>query len=389
MGGYYFSDGLLDAICALNVAESTSVVNEPKPRDTAQLILTQESGAGTFMERAAEEAVVDSQLVTSVVDWIAALEGAPSQVAPVPDVAANATTARQASTAMTLDDGAIVYEQFVTLGPDQLVGVLTSPTPATDIPDEVYMLVNSGSDPHTGPGRAWVELARYLAVRGRSTIRVDLRSWGESPDGPSVPGRPGDAHAVEDVIRVVAALNDGRRRRVVLGGLCAGAWTSMEAARHVDVTGLVMLNPQLYWQPGDPTEPLIEDTRARRMPEIQQIREDARRGRWDEEDRHGLRPPAGAWLDDLVRLGRKTSMLFAEGDDGLEYLQDRLARRIRDVIDSGVIRVVEMKSVDHAMSRSWQRSIVFDAIAAELDWIHGAVDSHPERHPEGALGHKR
>jgi hypothetical protein len=69
-------------------------------------------------------------------------------------------------------------------------------------------------------------------------------------------------------------------------------------------------------------------------------------------------------------------MLFAEGDDGLEYLQDRLARRLRDVTDSGVIRVVEMMNVDHAMNRSWQRSIVFALIADELGWILGAADNN-------------
>ena len=49
----------------------------------------------------------------------------------------------------------------------------------------------------------------------------------------------------------------------------------------------------------------------------------------DDEDERGIRPPAGEWLDDLVRDGRRAALIFTEGDDGLEFLQDRLARRVR------------------------------------------------------------
>ena len=50
-------------------------------------------------------------------------------------------------------------EEFVTLGPDRLVGVLTRPIEAANDQGRLLVLLNSGSDPHTGPGRAWVELA--------------------------------------------------------------------------------------------------------------------------------------------------------------------------------------------------------------------------------------
>jgi alpha-beta hydrolase superfamily lysophospholipase len=362
IGGYYFSTGLLDEISALSGTE---------PAGIPQLILPQDAGIAAFLASAAEDAVVDEQIVTTVADWIRSLAADDSPNHRPGAITAVEEFVGETATAMLYDD-VVVHEQFVTVGPDQLVGVLTTPDQVTEIPDDVYVLVNSGSDPHTGPGRAWVELARYLATRDRATLRLDMRSWGESPDGPTVPGRPGDPHTVDDVVRLVDALNDGGRRRVVLGGLCSGAWTSLQAALDVEMAGLVVLNPQLYWEQGDPIEALMADTRARRMPEILQIKADAALGRWDDEDRRGLRPPAGVWLDDLVRLGRRASMVFAGGDDGLEYLEDRLARRLRAVTDSGVIRVVEMVDVDHAMNRSWQRRIVFDTIAAELDLILGA-----------------
>ena len=104
------------------------------------------------------------------------------------------------------------------------------------------------------------------------------------------------------------------------------------------------------------------------------IKRAAAEGRWDDEDERGIRPPAGEWLDDLVRQGSRAALIFTEGDDGLVYLQDRLARRVRSVTESCVIRVVEVPGadyVDQTMGRCWQRPVVFEAIAAELTWLLG------------------
>jgi alpha-beta hydrolase superfamily lysophospholipase len=355
VGGYYFPDALLDEIRSLPA---------PQPADVPSFAVGLENDAvPEFMSRPSEDATFEPGLVLAVADWIDGLQIA---------TPAGAGDAR-AATAVH-HRGWPLFERFVTLGPDRLVGVLTTAAPVTTVPDDVYVLVNSGSDPHTGPGRAWVELARYLTTVGRATLRVDLRGWGESPDGPSVPGRPGDAHAVDDIARLVEALSENPRRRVVLGGLCSGSWSALAAARATDVAGLVVLNPPLYWQQGDPVEALIWDTRARRMPEILDIKRAAAEGRWDDEDERGIRPPAGEWLDDLVRQGRRAALIFTEGDDGLVYLQDRLARRVRSVTESGVIRVVEVPGadyVDQTMGRCWQRPVVFEAIAAELTWLLG------------------
>ena len=54
-------------------------------------------------------------------------------------------------------------------------------TPATSYPDTVVVFLNSGSEPHIGPGRAWTEYARALALHGYACLRADFRGWGGKP----------------------------------------------------------------------------------------------------------------------------------------------------------------------------------------------------------------
>ena len=363
-GGHYFSTGLLGEIRDLSASP---------PAGIAHLNIDDER-TFEFMRRPAEEATVDPHLVDEVADWIAALDqGDPPPTAPAGDAEVGAPTVGGPLRQVTemSHEGVTICERILAIGPDELIGVLTTPADTSDIPDDLYLLVNSGSDPHIGPGRAWVEMARELAIRGRATLRLDMRGWGESPDGPNVPGRPGDPHTLGDIARAVLALDGGGRRRIVLGGLCAGAWVTMTTARSDRRRRPGRAEPAARTgRRATRSSPSIL-ARAHRRDEVIWIKEQAALGRWDDEDARGMRPPAGEWLDDLVRLGRSTSMVFAEGDDGLVYLQDRLARRLQEVTETGVIRVIELPEVDHAMHGTWLRARVFDTIASELDKVLG------------------
>ena len=54
-----------------------------------------------------------------------------------------------------------------------------------------------------------------------------------------------------------------------------------------------------------------------------------RSGVWSFLDVLGARPPAARWLGALARRQTPILAVFAEGDDGLQYLQDRTARAWR------------------------------------------------------------
>lgn len=153
----------------------------------------------------------------------------------------------------------------------------------------------------------------------------------------------------------------------MLAGLCAGAWIGLQAALTVDVEGVVAINPQLYWQEGDPVEADMTETRTRRLPQIRRNKRLGSVGLWSLLDALGSRPPAATWLGQLADRRTPVLAVFAEGDDGLEYLQDRTGRAWRRAIRHGSIGPTTVAGIDHPMHRHWQRGSMVDAIASWLD----------------------
>jgi alpha-beta hydrolase superfamily lysophospholipase len=259
--------------------------------------------------------------------------------------------------------GARVHERFINI--DGLTAIASTPADR-DSPDTAVVFLNSGSEPHIGPGRAWVDYARAIALRGFECLRTDFTGWGESPDEGHAPGRPYDAHCVADTLRIVAALRR-THARVVLVGLCAGAWVALLAAQQIHVDGVFALNPQLYWQPGDPVEALMSDTHRRRNGARAREALGARWGLWSLFDVLGLRPMASRWLKALRKRRVPVMLSFAEGDDGLTYLRDRCGRRLVHELRSGYLGVEEVTGIDHQMYRLWRRPHVVAQILRFLD----------------------
>ncbi|WP_027005456.1 alpha/beta fold hydrolase [Conexibacter woesei] len=315
-------------------------------------------GGETALDAATEEATVPETVVGAIADWLGP--------APVEQAGEHAPDAPPATAALAWRDGQ-VEERAVRLGDLGLAAIVTTgldvaPTGRT------LLFLNTGSEPHVGPGRAWVELARTLALDGHTCVRADWRGWGESPDG-GAPGRPYDEHAIDDTIALVRALRADGHRHVTLVGLCASAWVALQAVLREPVDGVIALNPQMYWNFGDPIEATLTETRRRRTEEIAAIRAGADSGRWDEEDRAGSRPREARWLDDLAATGIPTTLLFAEGDDGFEFLTDRLAIRLAEAQHHGLV-VRELPQIDHPLHRVWARDIataaITDALAAPV-----------------------
>ncbi len=87
---------------------------------------------------------------------------------------------------------------------------------------------------------------------------------------------------------------------------------------------------------------------------------------WTAADVLGHRSAAGRWLDELERARVPVSMVFAENDDGIEYLRNREGRRSRRVQRSGIVRAVEVPEVDHSMHRAWLPDRMLAAIDEQL-----------------------
>ena len=109
------------------------------------------------------------------------------------------------------------------------------------------LLLSSGALPHTGPNRAWVEVARRWAARGIPTVRLDLAGIGEaggedpelmSDESPYESWRVDDVRAVLDQLQAA-----GIAERFVLGGLCSGANCSLQGAlADSRVCGVLLIN---------------------------------------------------------------------------------------------------------------------------------------------------
>ena len=318
-------------------------------------VLTLE-GSELMLEVPAEEALVPAAPVEAIASWLGeAARGEPRKCPAAPR-------------ARVLWKSGRILEEAVRLGRSGLVGVLGRPEGPGTAPIVVFL--NSGSEHHVGPGRAWVEYARELNLRGYPTVRLDFTGWGESGDGRRAPGRPYDALCVAETVAAARALRETGYARVVLLGLCAGAWVGMKAALETPIDGVIAINPQLYWQPGDPVEALISTTRERRTEARKKIERGRRAHLWSALDLLRIRPPAARWLAALRKRRVPTLMLFAAGDDGIEYLRGRLGRRLAREIRHGVIGVEEIAEIDHQIYREWRRDDVVRAIIRFLDERH-------------------
>ncbi|MGU3492411.1 hypothetical protein ACLBXM_00080 [Xanthobacteraceae bacterium A53D] len=137
-------------------------------------------------------------------------------------------------------------------------GVLTRPVQPVDGP--AVLIMNSGLNLHTGNGRGSVRLARRLAAAGTAALRIDLRKIGEAaPDDPRESVRYHDLARVGEVLAALDFLQAAGHTRVLLTGICAGAYIALHAAAGGDprIRAAVLVNlPYFYIRDEDPAIPL-------------------------------------------------------------------------------------------------------------------------------------
>ena len=311
-------------------------------------------GSEGILETSAERAVTPTALLDAIRSWIGPAAGAPLDV---PD-----------GTAAAAIDG--VRETVLRLGPHRLAAIASEPADGAGGPTLLFL--NSGSEPHIGPGRAWVAFARELARRGHRAVRADFRGWGESP-GDGLAPVPYSEHCRDDVLELVRALEESGRSHVVPFGLCSSAYVALQAAAVERLAGVVALNPQLYWAPPQPVELTPEENWRYRTPVRDRYDRWARFGVWSALDAVGLRSPAGRWLDALRRCGTPVTLVFAAGDEGLHHLRVRLGRRFAAALRGRSVRLVEIPDIDHSMHRVWRRDAVVDALDEALGAAAGPL----------------
>ncbi|MFN0008800.1 MAG: alpha/beta fold hydrolase [Planctomycetota bacterium] len=141
-------------------------------------------------------------------------------------------------------DRALIEEPLQFGSGGRLFGILTHPqSPAAGARElPTFLLLNSGFLHRVGPSRLYVRLARSLAARGFTSVRIDLSGRGDSTR------RTGVTHeqSVVDDYAEVAQLLEARFGAVtfVLGGLCAGADNAIRLSiRDERIVGMLLLDP--------------------------------------------------------------------------------------------------------------------------------------------------
>jgi alpha-beta hydrolase superfamily lysophospholipase len=199
-------------------------------------------GTATMLEQAALSKVPDAA-IDAITSWLADW--------PSPRRLGEGVR-ESGSSNESLAHGPHYQERGVRFGPaERLFGILTTPKAVSTAPAVIFL--NTGIEYRVGPHRFYVPLARELAARGHVVFRYDLGGIGDSapPSGASE-NVAYPAHAVDDVREAIAFVRkQAPGRRVILAGLCSGAWHAFCAARDgLQVDGIVSVNPPLYLRDG-------------------------------------------------------------------------------------------------------------------------------------------
>ncbi|WP_332119664.1 hypothetical protein [Azorhizobium caulinodans] len=335
--------------------------------------------------------------------WLA--EGAPrAAVPPVPP-------AREA-----LEVAPGLQELVLRLGPGgRALGILTRPAHVKA--DWGAVILNSGLNHHTGNGRSGVRLARRLAARGVPTLRLDLDKIGDcAPADPDETVGFHDLGRVEDVRAAVDQLVQQGSSRVLLTGICAGAYIGLHAAANDPrIRAAVLVNlPYFYIRDEDPAIPLWR--RPLRL--AVRLADRTRRWRaallWNRNPEFGpaffrrryvtqrvlllwhyallsvscrlkgtlrrflpaLQPGARArrLLQALVAHGTALTLVYGTQDWGLVELGILFPDHQRDLVDAGYADLRFIENADHTLTNAW----MFDAYARILEEMLGLPPEAPE-----------
>jgi len=208
--------------------------------------------------------VVPTALWDDIVQWVLGVPTRP-RVAFAPSPGATASQGREA--VIPVENGA-VRESFIADG--GVLGVLTRPVDngsSVSVPAGVVtsihasgptiLLLNIGSNHHTGSHRLYVTMARTWAAQGYQVVRLDVSGIGDSAADVSADGAVYSTRAVDDVRRAMDVLErDYGVKRFVLCGLCSGAYMAYHTAvQDTRVAGVALVNLATFeWREGDSLE---------------------------------------------------------------------------------------------------------------------------------------
>jgi hypothetical protein len=188
-----------------------------------------------------QESQTPWRTIAETIDWLA------GSASPAPRPGVKSPRRERSSIELRCGDGGVRETPIEFEGEQgRMFGILTESLEG-ERAGVCAVWLNGGALPHPGPNRSWVEVARRWAARGIPTVRVDLHGIGEADgDEPEILTNFGlyAPPRTEQALAVMHQLAErGLPQRFVLGGLCSGAYWSLQAAlANPRVAGVMLIN---------------------------------------------------------------------------------------------------------------------------------------------------
>ena len=276
-GGYLMTPETLEAMAALDLSAIATAGNlAPRPvlllqRDDIPQngklarhleaigcpVTASEAGGYAAMMRDTFDAVVPEAALAEIRGWL-------EQHYPVRPAAATAIgnigDIGDGEMRMTTAAGVAIHDTPMRFGSHgNLFGILSRPVqPQGGRAGTAVIFVSTGSNHHIGPNRMNVQHGRMLAGLGFWSMRLDIGGVGDSPASPGQRDNHLFArHSLGEVHEAIHHLKGLGVGKVVLVGLCSGAYLSFRGAvAEPSVGSIVLINPQAFnWREGDSLDP--------------------------------------------------------------------------------------------------------------------------------------
>ena len=326
-------------------------------------------GQAAFLDRTPPNQRLPVDATRRIVDWLSSGAPAESRRVRAPTDPSRVVVGQGAQ-------GRHIVERVVRVPPVGLFGILTEPEQAEE-PDgrsagpPPVLFLSVAAEPHIGPARLWVDLARRWAGAGMRSLRLDLSGLGDSPHrgggGPWAFFKP---EAFDDVADAARWVSPGNPSDVVLVGLCSSGYQALESALALGARGAVTVNPSVSFVPPEHRDGLPVDGR-RRIALAQDAVATALR---EEGVLGGLRErvPDLAWRARVLlspgrRSGRWLTELVRQGTDTLIVAGDREVRPIRQGVTglqlrrlerTGLLRLEHVHGLQHGLLVASHRDMV-------------------------------
>lgn len=352
------------------------------------------------MMRSADASEVPAHAWQAVTSWVTA--ATPVRPRSVPASAAGAGIAPSTSRTGDILELPGVVEQPVWLAADRLFGILCSP--AERKPGGTAVIFpNTGGNHHVGDCRVFVSMSRMLARLGVTALRLDISVLGDSARPKPRLGIPVlyDTQPRDDVSGAVDWIRANGYERIVLVGVCSGAYHALHAALgNANVTGVVLVNlAKFRWERSDiaasgrPAQSMRVYRAALRNPRNWQKLFLGRLNFWPHaigfmrgiagriasrcarriliwrggEDASTATGFARATMRELDRRGVQVDFLYGEGDQGLEDAHERFGRDFAALEAFENVRVRVLPQVDHALFLAHSRAAVTEHLVRHVE----------------------